>query len=198
MVVACAVIAEADDTGMPTATTPNANPLVQFAGPQKAGKTKNVGSFKLKLKGADATKIDDAVQKLLRTVKKPAVQSAPIVDAQDFIDTGVMEGSDMMEEGLEIGGMLTDDTVTRFGHDLFDAFNSAWRPPEGSSYNIIFSEQNDANRGSFISVKLNDTVIYQGFLTPRQDAINDLGKGLAKDMRNLVRNTANLENEEYY
>jgi curli production assembly/transport component CsgE len=193
MVLACAVIAEAEDAGMP-----NANPPVQAAGTQTAAKPKKADSLKLRVKPAEAAKIDDAVQKLLKTVKKPAVQSAPIIDAQDFIDTGVMEGSDMLEEGLEIGGMLTDDTVTRFGHDLFDAFNSAWRPPEGASYNITFSERNDASRGSFITVKLNDTLIYEGFLTPRQDAINDLGKGLAKDIRNLVRNTANLESEEYY
>lgn len=169
-------IASADTPGLAKSQKPNKSPAIKPT--------------------PTAANIEDVVQKLLKTVKKP-IQSAP-VDERDFIDTGMMEGADMLEGGLEIGGMLTDETVTRFGHDLFEAFNRSWRPPEGASYNIIFGERNDASRGSVITVRLNDTLIYEGFLTPREEAINELGKGLAKDIRNLVRNNANLESEEFY
>lgn len=126
--------------------------------------------------------------------------AAPVRESmdRDFIDTGVMEGTDMLEGDLEIGGLLTDDTLTKVGHQLFDVFNRAWKPVEGASYNIVFNEFFDPIRGSLITVRLNDTVIFEGFLTPREDAINELGKGLARDIRNLVRNTATLEEEEFY
>ena len=145
----------------------------------------------------EAAKVDEAVQNLMKIIKQPATKQAP-TENKDFVDVGVEEGADMLEGGLEIGGMLTDDTVTRFGHDLFDAFNRAWRPPEGASYSINFSERNDPTRGSLITVRLNDTIIYEGFLTPRDEAITELGTGLARDIRNLIRNNANLENEEFY
>ena len=122
----------------------------------------------------------------------------PEFNDRDFIDTGVLEGTDILEGDLEIGGLLTDDTLTKFGHQLFDVFNRAWKPVEGASYNIVFNELIDPIRGSLITVKLNDTVIFEGFLAPRDDAITELGKGLARDIRNLVRNTANLEEEEFY
>jgi hypothetical protein len=130
--------------------------------------------------------------------KAAARGPAPLANNPDFIDSGVLEGEDTLENGLEIGGLLVDDTVTKFGHELFDAFNRAWKPPEGASYNIAFTELFDPRRGSFITVKLNDTVVFEGFLTPREEAINDLGKALAKDIRNIVRNTQNLEEEEFY
>lgn len=130
---------------------------------------------------------------------KPAVtHSVPATVDKDFIDTGTLEGADVLEGNLEIRGLLVDETVTKFGHQLFDVFNRAWKPIEGASYNIIFGERIDPIRGSLISVTLNDTVIFEGFMAPREEAINELGKGLAKDIRSLVRNTANLEDEELY
>jgi hypothetical protein len=130
--------------------------------------------------------------------KPVAAVTVPEANDRDFIDTGVLEGTDVMESGLEIGGLLVDDTVTKFGHQLFDVFNRAWKPIEGAKYNIAFGERLDAIRGSLITVKLNETILFEGFLTPREEAINELGKGLARDIRNLVRNTTNLEEEELY
>lgn len=117
---------------------------------------------------------------------------------QDFLDQGVLESNDLMEGGLEIGGLLNDDMVSKFGHELFDVFNKYWKPPEGASYNLTFSELTDPLRGSMATVRLNDQVIFEGPLSPREDAINDLGKALARDIRNLIRSNAKLEDEEYY
>lgn len=123
---------------------------------------------------------------------------APAMSDPDLIDAGVLESADTLESGLEIGGLLADDTITKFGHDLFDAFNRYWKPPEGASYNIGFGERFDRLRGSYITVKLNETVIFEGVLTPRDEAIDELGKALAKDIRNLIRSNAKLEEEEFY
>jgi hypothetical protein len=127
----------------------------------------------------------------------PPAKSVPTGE-QDFIDQGVLESNDLMEGGLEIGGLLNDDMVSKFGHELFDVFNKYWKPPEGASYNLTFSELTDPLRGSMATIRLNDQVIFEGPLSPREDAINDLGKALARDIRNLIRSNAKLEDEEYY
>jgi hypothetical protein len=56
---------------------------------------------------------------------RPARRQARMLD-EGFIDEGVLEGTDLLEEGLEIGGLTTDQMVTKFGHDLFDAFMRYW------------------------------------------------------------------------
>ena len=48
------------------------------------------------------------------------------------------------------------------------------------------------------TVRLNDQVIFEGPLSPREEAITELGRGLARDIRNLLRSTAQLEEEEYF
>ncbi len=115
----------------------------------------------------------------------------------DFIDNGVLESDSALGDTLEISGILTDDTVTRFGHELFDAFNKSWRAPDGVRYNIAFNERNDPVRGSFVTVKLNELQIFEGFLTPRDEAIQELGKGLARDIRSLILSNANIDEELY-
>lgn len=156
------------------------------------------GSGEWAIAAGKSAPVSSTPQPSSRQSNGPATgRSAPPMD-NDFIDAGVLEGVDTVEGGLEIGGILTDETVTKFGHELFDAFNRYWKPPEGASFNIGFSERFDAARGSFITVRLNEMPIFEGFLTPREEAINELGKALAKDIRNLIRNTANLEEEEFY
>jgi hypothetical protein len=66
------------------------------------------------------------------------------------------------------------------------------------SYNLLFTELADARRGSVATIRLNDQVIFEGPLAPRDEAIQELGKGLARDIRNLLRSNAQLEEEEYY
>jgi hypothetical protein len=128
----------------------------------------------------------------------PAPAKAPsALNDTDFIDQGVLEGTELLEGGLEVSGLTTDEMLSKFGHDLFDAFIKYWRPPENASYNLVFSELTDPFRGSLATVKLNDQVIFEGPLASREDAINELGKGLARDIRNLIRNTARLEDEEF-
>ncbi len=115
----------------------------------------------------------------------------------DFIDNGVLESDSVLADSLEIAGILSDDTLTRFGHELFEAFNKSWRAPEGIRYNIAFNERNDPLRGSFVTVKLNELQVFEGFLSPRDEAIQELGKGLARDIRSLVLSNANIDDELY-
>ena len=129
---------------------------------------------------------------------QPPVKPTPPPANEDQIDSGVLEGNDVMEGGLEISGLMSDETLTKFGHDFFDAFHRAWKPVLGTHYNIIIGERVDPLRGSMINLRLDQNMIYEGFLTPRSDAINELATELAKEVNNLVRTRQNLESEPEY
>ena len=120
-------------------------------------------------------------------------------DADDFIDSGVLESPENLESGLEIGGMLINETITRFGHELYDVFKSAWRPlTKGVNYNIVIHEMFDQFRGSLISVKLNDNIIYQGIMSPNSESIMELGTNLAREIHVQLQSNIKLQEEEYY
>jgi curli production assembly/transport component CsgE len=127
----------------------------------------------------------------------PAKQSAQPASG-DLIDSGVLEGNELIEGNLEISGLMSDETVTKFGHDFFDAFHRAWKPVEGTHYNIIIGERVDPIRGSLINLRLDQNVLFEGFLVPKQDEIKELATALAKEVNNLVRNRQNLESEPEY
>jgi curli production assembly/transport component CsgE len=104
----------------------------------------------------------------------------------------------MIEGNLEISGLMSDETVTKFGHDFYDAFHRAWKTIESARYNIIIGERVDPIRGSLINLRLDQNVIYEGFLTPKLDEIKELATALAKEVNNLVRTRQNLESEPEY
>lgn len=121
--------------------------------------------------------------------------SRPQAAPDDLLDQGVLENPD--EHSLNITGMMTDETVTKFGHDFFDAFIKAWRPLLGVSYNLHIGERYDPLRGSLIHVLMNNTPVYEGFLTPRQEAIEELASELARELRGSLKNRVPIEEELY-
>jgi curli production assembly/transport component CsgE len=114
---------------------------------------------------------------------------------EDFIDAGVLESDAGLEGGLEIQGLMVDQTVTKFGREFFDAFTQVWRPIEGVSYDLKISELFDPFRGSLIRVTLNDATIWEGYVTPRQEEIRASAVAVAKDVRQLLKNTY-IQNDE--
>lgn len=129
----------------------------------------------------------------------PGLLLAPAASRAEYqLDAGILEGEDTLEAGLEIGGLLLDETATKFGHELFDVFKQAWRPPQGVFYNIVIGERYQPTNGSLVSVTLNGQAVFQGLLAPRRDAIEELGQGLARDIRQLLQNSAQLEDQEFY
>ena len=123
------------------------------------------------------------------------VQAAPPVDTQDFLDQGVLENDDM--GGLGITGMMNDETITKFGHEFFEAFTKAWRPLVGVNYNIRIGERYDPLRGSLIHVMINNNSVYEGFLTPRQEAIEELATQLSHELRATLKNRVPIDEELY-
>lgn len=80
------------------------------------------------------------------------------------------------DEGLEITGLVLDETKTKGGHDFYDFFTVNWRAVKGIDYTIHIAEQPDRSRGSFIKVLINDRQVYFQRLNPRTDAIEEAAK----------------------
>ena len=84
---------------------------------------------------------------------------------------GRAQGLDATDEGLEISGLILDETKTKPGRDFYEYFTTYWQEVKGIHYTISVSELPDSTRGSFIFVKVNDTLVYQKRLNPRPDII---------------------------
>jgi curli production assembly/transport component CsgE len=91
------------------------------------------------------------------------------------VGSGAQE-MDATDEGLEISGLVLDETKTKPGRDFYEYFTTYWREVKGLQYTITVSELPDATRGSFVFVKVNDTMVYQKRLNPRPDLIENAAK----------------------
>jgi hypothetical protein len=136
-----------------------------------------------------STKAPQAAATLPRKVQPPAANT------EDFIDQGVLEDGE--DGGLGISGMMNNETVTKFGHEFFEAFVKAWKPLAGVTYNLRIGERYDPLRGSLIHVLINNNSVYEGFLTPRQEAIEELATQLSHELRAALKNRVPIDEEVY-
>jgi len=125
----------------------------------------------------------------------PRKVQPPTDNTEDFIDQGVLEDGE--DGGLSISGMMNDETVTKFGHEFFEAFVKAWKPLAGVTYNLRIGERYDPLRGSLIHVMINNNSVYEGFLTPRQEAIEELATQLSHELRAALKNRVPIDEELY-
>jgi hypothetical protein len=76
--------------------------------------------------------------------------------------------------GLEIDGLVVDETQTKLGRDFYDIFFGRWEaPPNAVNFTVTIREQILPNRGTRIVVQVNDGVAFQAYLQPRYDAIEE-------------------------
>ncbi|MEB6378959.1 curli production assembly/transport protein CsgE [Leclercia adecarboxylata] len=75
---------------------------------------------------------------------------------------------------VEIPGLLTDHTVSAVGHAFYRGFSDKWE----SDYpgNLTINERPSARWGSWITITVNQDVIFQTFLFPSK---TDLDKNVA-------------------
>nr|WP_321356815.1 CsgE family curli-type amyloid fiber assembly protein [uncultured Draconibacterium sp.] len=78
---------------------------------------------------------------------------------------------------IEIDGLLFDETKTKSGRDFYDFFYTAWEAPEGArNYFIYISEKPYRLSTTMIEVKINETPVFQSFLQPRNDIVEQLAQ----------------------
>jgi len=87
---------------------------------------------------------------------------------------------------VEVPGLLTDRTVSSVGHDFYRAFSDKWE----SSYtgNLSINERPSARWGSWITITVNQDVIFQVFLFPtKRDFDNNVNAAIAQTQEALDR-----------
>jgi curli production assembly/transport component CsgE len=100
---------------------------------------------------------------------------------------GTIAAAQPLEKRLEIDGLILDQTKTRAGHDFYDRFGKIWEAPPGmEGYNILIIENASPQWGSVIWIKVNDNVVFQGMLQPREAEIRDLAEKAAERVRGYV------------
>ncbi len=78
---------------------------------------------------------------------------------------------------IEIDGLLFDETKTKSGRDFYDYFYSGWEaPPNSSNYSIFISEKPYRLTTTLIEIKINETTVFQSFLQPRGDIVEQLAE----------------------
>lgn len=89
--------------------------------------------------------------------------------------TNVMLEESLREELLvEIDELIVDNTQTKIGRDFFDMYYQLWETPEvGTSYTIVVSEKPMPRLGALVSVTINDILIFQQFVQPRYDIMEE-------------------------
>ena len=93
------------------------------------------------------------------------------------------------EIDLEIDGLLVDNTKTKIGRDFYDQFYSTWEAPMGAkNYTITIQEKPFRLTSTLILVMINDNVVYQSVLQPRQDIIERLSKEAIAYTYNYLEN----------
>jgi curli production assembly/transport component CsgE len=78
---------------------------------------------------------------------------------------------------LELDGMLFDETKTKSGRDFYDYFYNHWlAPPDARNYSIYITEKPYRLMITQIEVKINENAVFQSFLQPRGDIVEQLAE----------------------
>jgi curli production assembly/transport component CsgE len=91
-----------------------------------------------------------------------------IVAANLFLAAGNLQAA----VEVEVPGLLTDHTVSSIGHDFYRAFSDKWE----SKYtgNLTINERPSARWGSWITITVNQDVIFQTFYSRRKETSTKL------------------------
>jgi curli production assembly/transport component CsgE len=78
---------------------------------------------------------------------------------------------------IEIDGLIFDETKTKSGRDFYDYFYNHWQaPPDARNYSIYITEKPYRLMITQIEVKINENAVFQSFLQPRGDIIEQLAE----------------------
>jgi hypothetical protein len=75
---------------------------------------------------------------------------------------------------IEGQGLLIDETRSIAGHNFISAFTQNFNDVLGERSTITIMERVDPQRGSYITITVDDALAFQSLLNPRQDAVEEL------------------------
>jgi curli production assembly/transport component CsgE len=100
--------------------------------------------------------------------------------------------------GIEISGLLIDETLTRSGRDFFYFFNSNWQALPGSR-TITVRERQDRGSSTSILISVNDTLVFRTPLNRRPGAVEEAAKqAVARVRKKILYQKKALKELDYY
>ncbi len=77
--------------------------------------------------------------------------------------------------GLEIDGLLIDESKTKTGKEFYDLFYQQWIAPTNiHNYSIIIKEKPYRLSTTMMEISINETIVFQSLLQPRGDIVEGL------------------------
>jgi len=79
----------------------------------------------------------------------------------------------------EISGLIIEQTMTKIGYDFYEYFFLFWEAPQDvgvKDYNIFISEMASPLWGSWVSVAVNEAIVWSKVLRPRSEEIEEAVK----------------------
>lgn len=96
-------------------------------------------------------------------------------------------------DGIEINGLVVDETITKVGRDFYELFYQYWEaPPSSISYSVFVREQPLNGLGSKITVHVNDTEVFSQALQPRYDVVEAASRYAVRLVQNYIANYETL------
>lgn len=116
-----------------------------------------------------------------------------IVAAELLFATGNLHAN---EVEVEVPGLLTDHTVSSIGHEFYRAFSDKWE----SEYtgNLTINERPSARWGSWITITVNQDVIFQTFLFPMKKRLRENRRLRISANRGSIKSPTNRSNAIKY
>lgn len=99
-------------------------------------------------------------------------------------------------DGLEIQGLIVNETQTKIGSDFYDLFYSKWQEPQSSqSYTIIVSEEPAPGMGTRISVAVDENLIFQQRMQPRYEVIEEMSGYAVQAAAQYIANYEDIQKQ---
>jgi curli production assembly/transport component CsgE len=104
------------------------------------------------------------------------------------------------EIGMEITGLIMDETISKLGRDFYDLFFTKWNPSSDEDYILKIIEKPAPGTRTLVSVEINDNMVFQQFLQPKYDyieALADYAVGVSNEyLQNYTQIQNQLDNED--
>lgn len=100
------------------------------------------------------------------------------------------------DNGLEIDGLLMDETRTKAGRDFYELFFKAWEAPkQASGYTIRISERPAKGMLTEIIIKVNDEAVYNSWLQARYDLIESTAQWALQEVFRYISHYEEIQRQ---
>jgi curli production assembly/transport component CsgE len=92
-------------------------------------------------------------------------------------------------DGIEINGLVVDETITKVGRDFYELFFQYWEAPTGTlSYTLFVREKPLNGLGSQVIIEVNDTEVFVQALQPRYDVVDAVAQYAVGLIQSYIEN----------